>query len=216
MRNANGFGGVVLAAAVALAAVAVWTVDASAAQKAAPQATPAPTPAEKAHPAVESAAAQNLGYEPSGDAFKGQPPQNNYTAGLLTGLGIIDSTAGFQIHGTIARKILNNGFVPEINNQVFIEAGFGPLFVSGGPAFFYTGNLRWDFPRDKDLTLYAIGGFAGHITGAELGNRWTFLPRFGVGAMYSLNAISSALMPEFSLRGEVSHEAILVGVSFAF
>lgn len=141
--------------------------------------------------------------------FKGEPPATEVTFGALGGLGIINSRAGFSLLGTAAKKIVNKGFAPDINNQVFIEVQAGPMFLSGGPAFVYSAHLRWDFPKDEQWTLYALGGLGGYATGADLGSQWLLFPRFGVGAMMYLN-------DNLSLRAEVSHELIATGVSFAF
>jgi hypothetical protein len=139
--------------------------------------------------------------------FKGTTPDRPTVLGALTGLGVIDATAGFVLLGTVSQEIVHHGFVPDINDQVYLEAAAGPFFSSPGNAFVWSTHLRWDFHKDSQLTPYAIGGFAGNVTGAALGNRWEFFPRFGIGAF--LRASNNIL-----LRGEVSHEFITVGLAY--
>ncbi len=142
------------------------------------------------------------------EEFKGKSSPVDLNFGALAGMGILDSTAGFQLVGAVAKKIVNRGFIPDLNNQVFAELQFGPLFVASSTAWFYSAHVRWDFKRDSEWTFYALGGIAGHITGQALGDRWTALPRFGVGAFCKV-------APMLTLRGELSHELIGVGVSYS-
>ena len=141
--------------------------------------------------------------------FKGKPRDIEFTVGGLAGLGIIDSTAGFALLGTAAKKIINHGFVADINNQVFLETALGPVFAAGTTTFFYSLHLRWDFEKDQEWTFFALGGLGGDVTGDKLGNHWELFPRFGVGALWHMN-------PTLTLRGEISHELIALGVSFGF
>ena len=139
--------------------------------------------------------------------FKGTPPADEWTFGGMTGLGVMDSSAGVALLGFGSKKIVNHGFAPEINNQVFAESQLGPVFFSRGTAFFYSFHLRWDFIRDELLTPYAIGGVAGYIAGESLGDKWELFPRFGVGLVWNGWQL-------FTLRAEISHEMIVGGVSF--
>src|SRR4051794_7163958 len=77
------------------------------------------------------------------DEFKGKPSPAQLTFSGMAGLGILDSTAGFQVLGSAATKLVNRGFIPDINNQVFLEFQFGPLFVASSTAWFYSAHLRW-------------------------------------------------------------------------
>ena len=140
------------------------------------------------------------------EEFKGGPAPQFMDFSAMMGLGIIDSSSAFTLVGTASRKIVDRGFVSDINNQVFVELALGPAFFKGNTAFVFSTHLRWDFERDARLRLFAVGGLAGNATGANAGNRWTIAPRFGVGALYP---ISDAL----SLRGELSHEWIVAGVA---
>lgn len=147
--------------------------------------------------------------------FKGEPPTYTFNLGGLAGVGVVDSRAGFALLGTAAAKIINKGFAGDINNQVFLEAAFGPLFVAGVTAFQYGFHLRWDFVKDEDWTFYGVGGLGGVITGSAYSPipagptkaSSMFYPRFAVGAMWGL-------FPMANLRFELSHELIALGVVF--
>lgn len=140
--------------------------------------------------------------------WKGQPADHDYQLGALTGLGVIDSSGGAAVLGTVARRIAPHGFIPDINNVAWIEAEVGPLFTSGTSAFFYSAHLRLDFTKDDTWTFYAIGGLGGNIQSSKLGGHFELYPRFGIGAFWDVGA-------PFKIRGEVSHELIGVGVTFS-
>lgn len=139
--------------------------------------------------------------------FKNPSNSPDLTVAALGGLGVIDSTAGFALVGAVGKKILPEGFVSGITNPVFIEAELGPMFAKGATSLLYSGHLRWDFEKDQAWTFFAIGGLGGNITGEKLGNHFQLFPRFGVGAM-------ATLTNNVVVRGEISHEMILAGVSF--
>lgn len=140
--------------------------------------------------------------------WKGQPTSHDYQVGGLAGLGVIDSSGGAAVLGTVARRIAPNGFIPDINNVAWIEAEVGPLFTSGTSAFFYSAHLRLDFTKDDTWTFYAIGGLGGNIQSSKLGGHFELYPRFGIGTLWDVGA-------PFKIRGEVSHELIGVGVTFS-
>ena len=127
----------------------------------------------------------------------------------MAGLGFIDSGVGFLVTGNVAKKLLDHGFIPDINNQVFVEVELGPLFIKGTTAFDYSLQLRWDFNKDPEWTFYAIGGVGGTIMGSTLSDQAPVFFRFGLGAFWHI-------APVISLRAQVSHEAIVTGVSVAF
>lgn len=158
-----------------------------------------PADPEKKIPA-EKASAQ-------AEDWKGPIEEPEVRVGVLMGLGILDSSGGATLLGTISRKIVTKGFAPEINNCVSIEGEAGPISVLGNGALAYSAHLRWDFQKNDEWTFYALGGVGGNITGAGLGNRFLLFPRFGVGAFWTLNE-------KFALRGELSHELTAIGVSF--
>lgn len=143
--------------------------------------------------------------------WKGKPYDNNFDLGGMAGLGILDGTAGFEIRGTAAAKVLHRGFFPDVNNQLYVELQPGIIFLnaatgSGSSAFTYSLHLRWDFHLNDDWTFYGLGGFGGTITGATLGDRREFHPRFGMGARWNVFA-------NFGFRFEISHEFTGLGVT---
>ncbi len=139
--------------------------------------------------------------------WKGAPYKNELDVSAQGGLGILDGTAGFEMRGSIAKKIIDRGFVPDLNDQVYIEAQPGILLIDGTSAFTYSVHLRWDFHKNEEWTLFALGGFGGAITGATLGNRFEFFPRFGIGARWDA-------FERVSFRFDLSHEFTGVGVMF--
>ncbi len=143
------------------------------------------------------------------DDFKGPSVPDVVSVGGMTGLAVIDSRAAFTVLGHAARKILDRGFVNDLNDSVWIEGEAGPAFTSGSTAFVYSLHLRWDFVKDATWTFYALAGLGGDVTPAGLGDHFELFPRFGVGAMLHL-------LENLSLRAELSHELIVAGVQFGF
>lgn len=139
--------------------------------------------------------------------FKGPLESPEYHFGVMTGLGVLNSKAGWVLLPTISKKIVHQGFVPDISNQVFIEITAGPIFVLGSSAFVYSTHLRWDFKKDEQWTLYAVGGLGGHVTGVSLGSQWVLMPRFAGGVFLKLSSM-------VKLRIEASHEWIALGASY--
>lgn len=145
--------------------------------------------------------------ETTGEDFKGAPPTIEVDFGALAGLAWFGGEGGFAMIGTIAKKIVNRGFAPDINNQVFIEAQAGPVLMSGANPFFFSTHLRWDFIRNDVWTPYALGGISGFFGGGRSPD-WPVKPRFGAGTFWNLS-------PAVTLRGEVSAELLVAGLSFA-
>lgn len=156
-------------------------------------------------PAVKSASSSSS----SSEDWKGTSSSRDITFGFLGGTGLIEPKYGLSVIGDVAKKILNQGFIPGIDNQVFIELEAGPVFVQGHAPFFWSSHLRWDFTQDENWSFYALGGLAGQITGIELGDRALIFPRFGAGIFYHLQQ-------NMSIRAELSHELIGAGLNFEF
>jgi len=143
--------------------------------------------------------------------WKGLLSTHEWSFAAMPGLGVINSTGGFTLQGALAKRILEQGFAPEINNQVFIEVQAGPFFSSPGSAFLFSTHLRWDFTLNSDWSFYALGGLGGNVTSASFGNQWQLLPRFGTGSV--LNLERQTRLP-IGIRAELSREFIVVGVQF--
>ncbi|MBN21207.1 MAG: hypothetical protein CL678_07955 [Bdellovibrionaceae bacterium] len=143
----------------------------------------------------------------SSEKWKGAPQKKQFTSGGLFGLGVFNGSAAFSGEANFGFKLMNRGFAPDLNNQVFLEVLMGPNFLKGSTAWRYGAQLRWDFTYDLDWTFYAIGGLGGFFASDDLGGQFQFFPRFGVGAFLFFTDL-------FALRGEISHEATTIGFSF--
>lgn len=164
----------------------------------------APPKPVKAAPVAKPAPAATLPTGSGGD-WKGPSPLTEFSAGFLGGLTLNGSSAGGVILGHVAKKIMHRGLVgDDINDQVFLEVQVGPEFVSGITALGVSTHLRWDFNRDDDFALFAIGGLGAHFgTGFNQVH-----PRFGVGALWYFEW--------FGVRAEMSERWILAGAHFSF
>ena len=134
-----------------------------------------------------------------------------WTLGVLPGVATINDDTGFSLQFAAAYKMIDKGFAPDISNQVFFELQGGPFTTSRGSAFLYSAHLRWDFRLNGDWTFYALGGLGGNKTSAALGGDFQLLPRFGAGAMLSLDR-QTHLPLDF--RAELSRELVAFGVQF--
>ncbi|MEZ4751290.1 MAG: hypothetical protein R3B54_11930 [Bdellovibrionota bacterium] len=137
------------------------------------------------------------------EEWKGKPLPTNMSFAAMAGAGVIGGTVGFGLTGAIAFKIAHEGFIPDINDQVFLEFQGGPLFLSPSAAATYGLFLRWDFHKNEDFSLYSLGGFGGTI------NPTRVYPRVALGLIYRLSG-------DFALRAELSHEFIGAGLAIDF
>lgn len=141
--------------------------------------------------------------------WKGADPTHEVMFSAMSGLGVINSSAGFGLVGAISKKIVNHGFVPDISNQVYIEAEMGPVFSNSANPFWFSTHLRWDFHKDSNWSLFALGGTTGQIVGTGAGSsQFNLFLRTGIGAFYHINE-------QLSVRGELSHEFTGLGVSWS-
>ncbi|MEK7689989.1 MAG: hypothetical protein AAB425_03110 [Bdellovibrionota bacterium] len=144
--------------------------------------------------------------ESGSEPWKGPSSESKYHFSLLTGVGVIGVSPGFGLMGAASKKVVHRGFVKEINDQVHLELHFGPQIYMGKFSFLYSVHLRWDFDLDSEWRFYALAGLGGHIAHVNLGGTWGLYPRVALGAFYKM---TQAVW----LRGELSHEAMLVGVT---
>ena len=139
------------------------------------------------------------------EMWKGESPATEFTVG---------GGAGASFNGTrslggifllnAAKKIVDRGFVPDINDQVFLEAQGGMELYSFGNNFTGSLALRWDFHKDDDLSLFATGGL-----GTRLGSSLTqFFPHLSLGVIWHLDVID--------IRTELSQNWLVAGISFSF
>jgi len=137
--------------------------------------------------------------------WKGDSPDTQFNLGFGGGLAFNGpSSVGGILLGSAATKISPRGFVPDINNQVFLEVQAGPEFFRTLTVFTGSLHLRWDFHRNEDLSLFAVGGL-----GTRLASGLTqFYPRLGLGMFYRFDVVD--------LRLEISQNWFVIGASFDF
>ena len=85
----------------------------------------------------------------------GQSPAGASQASAWIGVG---NDSDLLVGGAFAFRVADPGFVPVINNSVFVEA---VLFQSVAPNSDHTslgGRLRWDFHLAKPWSVYAAPG----------------------------------------------------------
>ena len=136
------------------------------------------------------------------EEWKGPAPAEKAHIGALMGLGM-DGDARFALLGTASWRIVEQGFAPEINNQVYIETELG-AGLGADTRFLYSVHMRWDFVRNATWTPFAIGGLSG-----SSGDNFTLAPRFGVGSFWNV-------APGWTVRGEISHDLLVAGISYGF
>lgn len=142
------------------------------------------------------------------EPWKGRPSEREWGLGVLAGMATVDGTVGLATLGTAAKKIVHHGFVPDLNNQVFIETQIGPLFVSSEVGVQYSAHLRWDFQKDEEWIFYGLAGLGGLVIDlGAAGTSWRVYPRTGIGTLWKVGH-------QLRLRGELSHELIGLGVVF--
>ncbi|MCB0403423.1 MAG: hypothetical protein KDD51_01460 [Bdellovibrionales bacterium] len=142
-------------------------------------------------------------YSPAAEEWKGDPLQTNLSFAAMAGAGVIGGTVGFGLTGAIAVKIAHEGFIPDINDQVFLEFQGGPLFLAPSAAAVYGLFMRWDFHKNDDFSLYSLGGVGGTV------NPTRVYPRVALGMIYRLSG-------DLALRAELSHEFIGAGIAIDF
>lgn len=144
----------------------------------------------------------------TGEYWKGPRSTHDWDFSFSSGLGLLSGNAGIPMIVSGAKKIDHEGFVPDINNQVFIEAQTGPLFIKSETVWLWSAHLRWDFERDEQFRYFAFAGLGGNFVPKSLGDRSEFFPRVGLGMFYSITK-------ELKARVDVSHEWVTAGVTLA-
>jgi hypothetical protein len=141
--------------------------------------------------------------EPEPEQWKGKPYDHRFQFSFLPGVGVIGASAGFSLNGAAAVKILNTGFLDDVNDQAYVEALAGPCFLNGLTTIQYSSHLRWDFHKNEFWSFYALGGIGGTLGGGLN----TVHPRFGVGAFWNIFEFAS-------FRAEISHEFMGLGIVY--
>lgn len=98
--------------------------------------------------------------EQSYEAWLGTPREASWNLGFQAAGVEIKSKSHFAPILTISKKISDKGFLPVVNNQLFMEAAGGPVVNISGSAFYSTFNMRWDIEKSKCFTPYAVLGLS--------------------------------------------------------
>jgi len=134
--------------------------------------------------------------------WKGRAPAGKATLGALMGVGL-ESGGNFALMGAAAWMVDEDGFIPDITDQAYIETEMGAGFGKSS-RFLYSVHMRWDFVKNRQWTPFAIAGLSGGS-----GGDFSLAPRFGIGSFWQVSE-------GWTVRGEISRDLILAGVSFGF
>lgn len=119
----------------------------------------------------------------------------------------ISGRYGLEVGAKVDFLVANPGFIPHLNNSVFVE---GAVFAAtdGGP--FIAPELRWEFHLHPQWTVYGEAGIEANLGAGDDDPSATLLP--AAGGVWRIPGKS------FTLRGEVdlAHGAVRAGPSFGF
>lgn len=145
----------------------------------------------------------------SGEKWKAEREADGYQLAVLGGMGRVGTKAGFALIGAGAVNLNREGWLDDVADSLYLEFQMGPYSYSGNGQLIYSGHLKWDFRYDNLWTFYALGGIGGTYTDSRFEDGFEFYPRVGLGAAYHLSL-------DLSVRAEVSHEFVGLGMSFHF
>ena len=144
--------------------------------------------------------------EPTSTAFKGAPvPQSNE---IYVGTGF-NYWNSFGLQARYAARLLDKGFIPDLNNPFYLEGGIGLTLYgtqggqSGVTGFNFIVTGRWDFQMDPSWIFFANLGFgfnavsSGQSSAVRGGGLY---PAAGVGAIYNLGGTDWAARADFSYQ----------------
>ncbi len=150
------------------------------------------------------------------DDFKGEPVKTQFMVGANAGAAVVGANWGFGFLANASTQIIKEGFIPDVTDSVSTELGVGSAWIpanasatgsSNGTFLTFSAHLRWDFVKDERWVLFALGGVGGHSSCATCRVDFGLYPRFGAGVFYRASNL-------VWVRGDVSHEATMVGVEF--
>lgn len=129
---------------------------------------------------------------------------HDFSAAPMVG---ISGHHGIEIGAKGDFLLVNPGFIPMLNNSVYLE---GSVFLAARHGFFVAPALRWDFHIHPQWTVYGAGGIEANLNGEEHDDDASIL--FAAGALWRIPGKG------FLLRGEVdaAHGAARVGPVFPF
>ncbi len=147
--------------------------------------------------------------------FKGLPFPQQQNASLGIGIDYFDSLG---IQSRYAYRILDKGFIEDVNDSFYIEGGAGLTFygtinsqthVTG---FNLIATARWDFQYNPEWTMFADLGF-GFNPVSKVDNKDVpgggFFPAIGVGTIYSVT-------DTMGIRFDLSYQFLGIGLLYRF
>ncbi len=142
--------------------------------------------------------------EPEAEIWKGKPYDTVFGFSFMPGFGFFGAQAGFALNGAVSVKVMHEGFIKDINDQVHLEIMGGPLFLTGVTAARFSLHLKWDFIKNEFWTFYSVGGMgATFLAGSNVG-----YPRFGIGTVWNPFEF-------LGFRAELSHEFTGIGIVYS-
>ena len=154
----------------------------------------------------------------SEEAWKGPANETHSYVGLLAGFGMMKNSLVMPTRVLYGYKVLNRGFVPDINNQVHLEAAMGPVFLLDSDETAWSGSVgaRWSFFYSPSVVYYALGGLKLQFINDKLKktapdwlNTISVSPSLGIGAAYEAAR-------NFWLRAEYGYDLFSLGFFVAF
>ena len=143
------------------------------------------------------------------DGWNGTESRGGFSFATLPGIGFFEGQTGLLFAASLGARISDEGLIPEVNDEVFVEATLGPAVLSLGKVLLMSVHARWNFHHQSQWGLYGLGGIGAVAGGPRLGNFFRVYPRFGVGGEV---AVTEGLY----LRTELSHELLVTGFSYHF
>lgn len=113
---------------------------------------------------------------------------------------------GLEVGGKVDFQLANPGFIPILNNTVFIEGG---LFVAQRNGLFVSPALRWDFHIHPQWTMFGVGGLEANLNADDEDEDVAL--QIAAGAIWRMPGNKG-----YFIRGEVdaAHAAARIGPVF--
>ncbi len=162
--------------------------------------------------AYKSVVAEEKSSQPFQDGSLPAQKQNLF---LGFGLGYWNN---ISIHGRYSYRILDQGFLPDINNSISLEGGLGSTYYGNIAAgtnvvgLTFVAVARWDLQYDPTWIFFGNVGlsYTAVINASTSDVRGGgFFPALGIGAMYNMQ-------PEWALRADFSYQFLGAGIVYRF
>lgn len=143
------------------------------------------------------------------EKWKADRDPDGYQLSALAGIGRVGTKTGFALMGGGAFNLVREGWLDDVSDSIYLEFQVGPYVYSGNSQLMTSAHLKWDFRFDEAWTFYGIGGLGATYTDEQFEKGLDIYPRVGLGAMRHLSE-------DVSIRAEVSHELMGLGMSYHF